>query len=184
MAGPWAEPETCASAAADAPNSSGATTLAAPNARPRRLALAAVPAASERSPKATPRTTIAITASVNGARRTVPRAANPVGKAENRIVIEKINQTWFASHKGPIVRAIALRCSVLLPQVRSRIPAPKSAPAKTAYAVRTKPEADGDDVRQAHPGHAHGGSRQQSGLPVDTRRTPHTVTALSRRRAA
>jgi hypothetical protein len=39
----------------------------------------------------------------------VPTAANALGKAEKRIVIAKINHTWFASHRGPIVCARAAR---------------------------------------------------------------------------
>jgi hypothetical protein len=47
----------------------------------------------------------------------------------------KINQTWLASHTGPIERAIAARGRPprsAPPAVRSQNPAPKSAPPKTA----------------------------------------------------
>ena len=78
---------------------------------------------------------------MNGARSAVPSAEKAAGKAENRIVIEKISQTWLASQSGPIVAAIASWSELLVPARRSRAPAPKSAPANTAYAVRDSPRA-------------------------------------------
>ncbi len=50
----------------------------------------------------------------------------------------KISQTWLASHTGPIECSIRLRWLAPrfeLPARRSQMPAPKSAPASSAYAV-------------------------------------------------
>ena len=126
------ELETAASAPATAPNMNGAMRLAAPNSRlSMARARAGVPGLARR-PSAALRSTIASSAIVSGASSAVPRAEKAAGKAEKRIVIEKISQTWLASQTGPIVAAIAWRSASRLPASRSRMPAPKSAPANRA----------------------------------------------------
>ena len=83
-------------------------------------------------------------------RRTIPRAAmlsgtNSVsvidayasGKHVQSTTNEKISQTWFASHTGPIACSITdLGRSPVVgpPATRSQKPAPKSAPPNSAYA--------------------------------------------------
>ena len=128
--------------------------------------------------KATPRTTIAISARVNGASRTVPRAANPAGKAENRIVIEKISHTWFASHSGPMVRR---ECGALLGAVaegRIEDSGSEIGAGQDGVCGQGEPETDRDEGGEARLGHAHDRAWCEVGVPVGTRRTPQTVTAL------
>jgi hypothetical protein len=84
--------------------------------------------------KAQPRTTMATTASVAGTKTTVPSAPNARGKAEKKAVTTKISHTWLASQTGPMDLVIARRwAAAMLPRAsRCRIPAPKSAPPRTA----------------------------------------------------
>ncbi len=134
------EVETCASAAAEAPNSSGATTLAAPNARPSSLSLRPCAAASVRRPKATPRTTIAITASVNGASRTVPEGREPCreGGEQDRDREDQPDVVCLPQRSDRARERVALLGAPAGGQVEDA--GPKSAPAKIAYAVRAKTE--------------------------------------------
>ena len=60
------------------------------------------------------------------------------GNDVHKITKMKINQTWLASHTGPIERSIMSRGCLPFsapPAIKSQRPAPKSAPPKTAYAT-------------------------------------------------
>src|SRR5690606_15267075 len=64
--------------------------------------------------------------------------SNASGNAVQSTTREKINHTWFASHSGPIDRSMSARGRSprsAPPATRSQNPAPKSAPARTAYAL-------------------------------------------------
>src|ERR1700682_3561635 len=90
-----------------------------------------------RKAKDAPRRTMPTIAIVRGTYKARANTPNVTGKAVNRPVIMKISQTWFASQTGPIASATAARCSWARGPVanRSQTPPPKSAPARTAYAV-------------------------------------------------
>ena len=64
--------------------------------------------------------------------------ANASENAVQSTTRQKISQTWFASHTGPIEWVITARGRwprSAPPAMRSQNPAPKSAPPKSAYAV-------------------------------------------------
>ena len=81
-------------------------------------------------------------------RNTIPKAANVSGTNSVKVIDakasenpvhsttrQKINQTWLASHTGPIEWSITSRGrspAAGPPATRSQNPAPKSAPPKTA----------------------------------------------------
>ena len=100
---------------------------------------AAGPLATGRKANAAPRRTIPSAASVSGTNSVDMIAANAGGNAVQRITRSKISQVWFASQTGPIASAMSARGAaprLAPPAARSQKPAPKSAPPKTAYAVR------------------------------------------------
>ena len=58
-------------------------------------------------------------------------------------------------------------------------PAPEIGAGQDRVGGQDETETDRDDVGQAHQDILRIGRAKNSGLPVETRRTPHSVTALS-----
>ena len=118
------------SAPTTVPSSTGAIVLAIENTRPKRRWPGSPDISSERNANAEPRSTTPTTNSVSGTCSATEIAANAGGKPLNSTTITRINQTWFASHTGPIAAAIARRCAAARGPLasRSQTPPPKSAP--------------------------------------------------------
>ncbi len=96
---------------------------------------------SLRNAKLDPRSTMPSAASESGTNSVSPIEANASEKPVHRTTRQKINHTWFASQTGPIEWAMTARGRSprsAPPAIRSQNPAPKSAPANTAYAVIPK----------------------------------------------
>src|SRR5262245_37816076 len=76
--------------------------------------------------------------SVSGMYSVEAIAENAGGKHVHSSTMTKMSQTWFASHTGPMTCSMSARrrlpCSAE-PANRSQMPAPKSAPPSSAYAV-------------------------------------------------
>ncbi len=85
-----------------------------------------------------PRSTIPTAARVKGTNSVSMIEAYASEKPVHRRTKQKINQTWLASHTGPIDWSISRRGRsprAAPPATRSQKPAPKSAPPNSAYAV-------------------------------------------------
>src|SRR3954471_6000647 len=108
----------------------GTSTEDAANAAPK-LRWLDVRVTSLRKAKLAPRKTMPSAASDNGTKSVRVIDANASENAVHKTTRQKINQTWFASHTGPIECPITARGSaprVAPPATRSQNPAPKSAP--------------------------------------------------------
>src|SRR3954471_23241156 len=129
-----------ATAPAAAPRQNGTSTDEIANAAPK-LRCDDTRAASLRNAKLEPRNTMPKAASESGTKSVSMIDANASEKPVQSTTRTKISHTWLASHTGPIewfttARGRAPRSAP--PAVRSQNPAPKSAPAKTAYAITPK----------------------------------------------
>ena len=115
----------------------GTSTDDAANAAPK-LRWLDVRVTSLRKAKLEPRNTIPSAASESGTNSVSVIDANASGNPVHSTTRQKISQTWFASHTGPIEWLITGRGAPprsAPPAVRSQNPAPKSAPPNSAYAV-------------------------------------------------
>src|SRR5687767_5550128 len=91
-----------------------------------------------RKAKLAPRSTIPRAAIISGTNSVSVIEAYASGNDVHRTTKMKINQTWLASHTGPIECSMTARGRAprsAPPAVRSQNPAPKSAPPNTAYAT-------------------------------------------------
>ena len=103
---------------------------AAPKTRRFRVVTTAL-----RKAKLAPRSTIPRAAIISGTNSVSVIDAYASGNEVHRMTKMKINQTWLASHTGPIERSTTARGRAPRsgpPAVRSQNPAPKSAPPNTA----------------------------------------------------
>ncbi len=94
---------------------------------------------SLRKAKAEPRRMMPTAAIVSGTKSTLMMRAKASGKHVHSTTSTKISQTWLASHTGPMTFSMSRRWPAPFsgpPARRSQKPAPKSAPANTAYIVR------------------------------------------------
>ncbi len=124
-------------APATAPMQNGTSTDDAANAAPKFRWLD-VRVTSLRNAKLEPRNTMPSAAIDSGTNSVSVIDANASENAVHSTTRQKISQTWFASHTGPIEWLITERGSCprsAPPAVRSQNPAPKSAPPNSAYAV-------------------------------------------------
>ena len=128
------------------PKANGATRLATPNPRLSSRALRAPVPGLPRRPRAALRTTMASSAIVNGASRPVPSAEKASregreedGDGEDQPHVVGLPQRPDRCGDRLAVAASGAARSEPTSEPRSRIPAPKSAPAKTAYAVSEAP---------------------------------------------
>ena len=88
-----------------------------------------------RKAKLAPRSTIPSATSVSGTNSVSVIDANASGNPVHSTTRAKINQTWLASHTGPIEWSMSARGRSprsAPPATRSQKPAPKSAPPNTA----------------------------------------------------
>src|SRR5947209_8087925 len=128
-----------ATAAAAAPRKKGVIKLVVLKIRPHQVVVGAAGSmACVRKIKAEPRSTIPINASVNGINNAIESIANADGNTLNSPTIRKINQTWLDSHTGPRALFISWIWRLAWGPTANRfqMPAPKSAPPSTAYAMR------------------------------------------------
>ncbi len=92
-----------------------------------------------RNANAAPRAMMPNATRVSGMYMVEATEANTAGNPVQNITITKINQTWLASHTGPIECSMSRRCGIPFtspPASRSQNPPPKSAPANSTYRVR------------------------------------------------
>ncbi len=88
-----------------------------------------------RNANAAPRAIMPNAAIVSGAYSVEATGVKPAGNPVHSTTSTKISQTWLASHTGPIACSITARWRappLVPPASRSQMPAPKSAPAKSA----------------------------------------------------
>ena len=88
-----------------------------------------------RNAKLEPRSTMPSAASVSGTNSVSVIDANASENAVHSTTRQKISQTWFASHTGPIEWSMSARGRSprsAPPAMRSQNPAPKSAPPNSA----------------------------------------------------
>src|SRR5215510_1531789 len=93
---------------------------------------------SLRNAKLAPRRTMPSAARLSGTNNVKVIDANASEKPVHSTTSTKINQTWLASHTGPIAWLTTVRGRAparVPPATRSQNPAPKSAPPNNAYAV-------------------------------------------------
>src|SRR3954453_237212 len=124
-------------APATAPMQNGTITDDDANAAPK-LRWLDVRVTSLRKANADPRNTMPSAAIDSGTKSVSVIEANASEKAVQSTTRQKMSQTWFASHTGPIEWVITdrgVRPRSAPPAVRSQNPAPKSAPPNSAYAV-------------------------------------------------
>ena len=137
-----------AMAPATAPMQNGTSTDDVANAAPK-LRWLDVRVTSLRKAKLEPRNTMPNAASESGTNSVSVIDANASGNPVHSTTRQKMSQTWFASHTGPIEWLMTGRGAPPArapPAVRSQNPAPKSAPPNSAYAVIADHQDDGDDV--------------------------------------
>ena len=123
-----------AMAPATAPMQKGTSTDDAAKAAPK-LRRSRVRITDLRKAKLAPRITMPSAAMVRGTNKVSVIDANTSGNAVHSTTKQKISQTWFASHTGPIewsTRARGRSPRSAPPAMRSQKPAPKSAPPKMA----------------------------------------------------
>ena len=92
-----------------------------------------------RNANAAPRAIIPKAARVSGTYSVDATGVNPAGNPVHSTTSTKISQTWLASQTGPIACSITARWGAprrVPPARRSQMPAPKSAPPNSAYAMR------------------------------------------------
>jgi len=129
-----------AMAPATAPMQYGTSTDESANAAPK-LRWSRVLNTALRKAKLEPRSTMPSAARVSGTKSVSVIEAKASEKAVQSTTREKMSQTWFASHTGPIEWSMTARGRSPFfapPAMRSQNPAPKSAPPKSAYAVMAK----------------------------------------------
>ena len=121
-----------ATVAAAAPRQKGVMMLEMLNTRFQMFVVLSSPCV--RKMNAEPRKTVPIKASVSGKNSTATSVANAVGNPEKRPTTRNTSQTWLTSHTGPNASSINPCCSFAVgPDTNiSQMPAPKSAPPKTA----------------------------------------------------
>jgi hypothetical protein len=136
----------------------GTSTEEAANPAPKMRRFCVVTTAFRKA-KLAPRSTMPSAAIISGTNSVSVIEAYASGNDVHSTTKMKINQTWLASHTGPIECSMTARGRAPRsgpPAVRSQNPAPKSAPPNSAYATTAASSTTATAAVTGPPPHASG----------------------------